>query len=285
VERHRVVLAYIVIGLFGLCFGSFLNVCIARLPRGESIVLPRSHCPRCNRAIRWYDNIPLISYLVLRARCRDCHGLISPIYPIVEGLTAIILVLTFHTYGLGPEFVKYALFNMLLTVLVFTDFLDRRIPHAVTRFGILLGLVFSFFIPVDDRPLGWILRHWDIYLEGSAASIAGAVAGALVGGGLFYAVGEAFYHLGGKKKEYLGFGDVMLMLMVGTYLGVPLTLLTILLGSLGGSILALAMSAVSRRFRGYAWPYGTFLGIAAIYASLDGHRLVDWYLRWSGMAH
>ena len=277
------VTAYIIIALFGLCFGSFLNVCISRLPRGESIVLPRSHCPRCNHAIRWYDNIPLISYLVLRARCRDCHVLISPLYPTVEALTALVLVLNFHAYGLGPEFIKYALFGMLLIVLIFTDLLDRRIPHAVTIFGIGLGLVFSFFIPVDDRPLGWIFRHWDIYLEGSPASVAGAVAGALVGGGLFYAVGEAFYRLGGKQKEYLGFGDVMLMLMVGTFLGVPLTLMTILLGSLGGSIVGLVMGAVSSRFRGYAWPYGTFLGIAAIYASLNGGWLLDGYLRWSGM--
>jgi leader peptidase (prepilin peptidase)/N-methyltransferase len=279
-----VAVLYIIVGLFGLVFGSFLNVCIARLPRGESIVLPRSHCPRCNHAIRWYDNIPVLSYLVLRAQCRDCHAPISPIYPAVELLTALVLMWTFHEYGLGPEFVKYALFNMLLIVLIFTDLLDRRIPHSVTIFGIGLGLLFSFFIPVDDRPLGWIFRHWDIYLEGELASVAGAVTGALVGGGLFYAVGETFYHLGGKQKEYLGFGDVMLMLMVGTFLGVPLTLMTILLASLGGSIVGLTMLAVNSRFRSYEWPYGTFLGIAAIYAALNGDRLLDWYLRWSGMA-
>ena len=144
--------------------------------------------------------------------------------------------------------------------------------------------MFSIFIPVDNGPLGWIFRHWNVELEGSLASVVGAVAGALAGGGLFYAVGEAFYHLGGKQKEYLGFGDVMLMLMVGIFLGVPLTLMTILLGSLGGSVLALVMIAVSSRFRGYAWPYGTFLGIAAIYTALYGGGLLDGYLRWSGMA-
>ena len=276
-------IVYIVIALFGLCFGSFLNVCISRLPQGESIVLPRSHCPRCNHPIRWFDNIPLISYLVLRARCRDCHAPISPLYPSVETLTALVVILTFHAYGLGPEFIKYALFGMLLIVLIFTDLLDRRIPHAVTVFGICVGLVFSFFIPVDAEPLAWILRRGGISLEGSAASVAGAVAGAIVGGGLFYAVGEAFYYLGGKQKEYLGFGDVMLMLMVGTFLGMPLTLMTILLGSLGGSVVALSMSAVNSRFRGYAWPYGTFLGIAALYAGLYGSWLLDGYLRWTGM--
>jgi leader peptidase (prepilin peptidase)/N-methyltransferase len=279
-----VIILYFIVGVYGLVFGSFLNVCIARLPRGESIVRPRSHCPRCNHAIRWYDNVPLVSYIVLRGRCRDCHAPISPLYPTVEALTALVLVLTLHAYGLSPEAIKYAVLNMLLIVLTFTDLLERRIPHAVTIFGISLGLVFSFFIPVDDRPLGWILRHWDIYLEGIPASLTGAVAGALIGGGLFYAVGEAFYRLGGKQKEYLGFGDVMLMLMVGTFFGVPQALMTILLGSLGGSILALVMMAVNRRFRGYAWPYGTFLGIAAIYASLNGNWLLDAYMRWSGMA-
>ena len=127
------------------CFGSFLNVCISRLPRRESIVLPRSHCPRCNHAIRWYDNIPLISYLVLRARCRDCHALISPLYPSVEALTAVLLMLTFHVYGLGPELVKYSLFGMMLIVLIFTDILDRRIPHAVTIFGITVGTRVQYF--------------------------------------------------------------------------------------------------------------------------------------------
>jgi leader peptidase (prepilin peptidase)/N-methyltransferase len=278
-----VLLTDLIIALFGLAFGSFLNVCIARLPQGESVVRPRSHCPRCGHLIRWYDNVPLLSYLILRGRCRDCRAPISLVYPLVEALTVVVLVLTFRQYGLGPEFVKYALFGMLLIVLIFTDLLARRLPHAVTVLGISLGLLFSFIIPVDDRPLAWLGRRWDVYLEGTASSVAGAVAGALVGGGLFYVVGEGFYRLGGKQKEYLGFGDVMLMLMVGAFLGVPLTLMTILLGSLGGSIIALGANALSSRFRNYAWPYGTFLGIAALYACLGGSRLLDLYLRWSGI--
>jgi leader peptidase (prepilin peptidase)/N-methyltransferase len=275
---------YVLLGLFGLCCGSFLNVCISRLPKGESIVRPRSHCPKCNHAIRWYDNIPVLSYLILRGECRDCQNRISPLYPFVESLTALVLILTFFIYGVSPAFLKYSVLGMMLIVLIFTDLLDRRIPHAVTIFGILVGLIFSYFIPVDDRPIGWILRHWDIYIDGCPASIAGAVAGALSGGGLFYAVGEAFYHFGGKQKEFLGFGDVMLMLMVGTFFGVPLTLMTILLGSFGGSVIALVMSAIDSRYRGYAWPFGTFLGVAAIYAALNGNWLLNGYLRVSGMA-
>ncbi len=275
---------YAVIALFGLAFGSFLNVCIVRIPRRESIVVPRSHCPRCNHPIRWYDNFPLLSYIVLRGRCRDCQARISARYPLVECLTAAVLVADFHTYGLSPEFIKYMFLEMLLLILIFTDLIERRIPHRVTLLGMGLGLAFSFFVPVDNRLLEWVFRHLGWYVDGAASSVMGAVAGALLGGGLFYAVGEAFYYLGGRQKEYLGFGDVMLMLMVGTFFGIPLTLETILLGSLGGTIVALALTVINRRYRDYPWPYGTFLGIAAIFASLWGTRLLDAYLRWSNLA-
>jgi leader peptidase (prepilin peptidase)/N-methyltransferase len=273
-----------VLAVFGLAFGSFLNVCIVRLPDKQSILTPRSHCPLCEHPIRWFDNIPLVSYLLLRGRCRDCHARISPQYPVVEGLTALLLVFTYRRFGFSPEFVKYSALVMILIVLIFTDLRQRRIPHAVTVFGIGLGIVFSFFIQVDNRPIGWLAERMGIFIPGRLLSVLGAIAGSLVGGGLFYAVGEAFYILGGRTKEYLGFGDVMLMLMVGTFLGVPLTLLTILLGSLAGSIVALSITLAAPRFRNYHWPYGTFLGIAAVYAALDGARLVETYLHWSGMA-
>ena len=275
---------YLVITLFGLLFGSFLNVCIVRLPRKQSIVLPRSHCPFCMHTIRWYDNIPLVSYVLLRGRCRDCHARISPQYVVVEALTAILLVATYRRFGFSPEFVKYSAFVMILIVLIFTDLRERLIPHAVTVFGIGLGVLLSLLINVDSRPLGWLAERMGWFPPETVLSVLGALLGALVGGGLFYAVGTAFYILGGRKKEYLGFGDVMLMLMVGTFLGAPLTLLTILLGSFAGSIVALSITLAVPRFRNYHWPYGTFLGIAAIYAALDGPRLLEAYFRWSGMA-
>jgi leader peptidase (prepilin peptidase)/N-methyltransferase len=277
-------MVYLVITLLGLVFGSFLNVCIVRLPRKQSILVPRSHCPLCKHPIRWFDNIPLVSYLLLRGRCRDCHARISPQYAVVEALTALLLVATFLRFGLSPEFVKYSALVMILIVLIFTDLRQRRIPHAVTVFGISLGGVLSLLIPVDNRPVAWVAERMGLFLPGTVLSILGAVTGALVGGGLFYAVGEAFYILGGRQKEYLGFGDVMLMLMVGAFLGAPLTLLTILLGSFAGSILALSITLVAPRFRDYHWPYGTFLGIAAVYAALDGTRLLEIYFRWSGLA-
>jgi leader peptidase (prepilin peptidase)/N-methyltransferase len=277
-------MSYALVTVFGLVFGSFLNVCIVRLPNKQSILVPRSHCPLCKHPIRWFDNIPVVSYLLLRGRCRDCHGRISPQYAVVEALTALLLVATFRRFGLSPEFVKCSALVMMLIVLIFTDLRQRRIPHAVTVFGICLGVVFSFFIQVDNRPVGWLAERIGLFPPGAVLSVLGAIIGALVGGGLFYAVGEAFYILGGRKKEYLGFGDVMLMLMVGTFLGAPLTLLTILLGSLGGTIVALFITLAAPRFRDYQWPYGTFLGIAAVYAALDGTRLLEAYLRWSGLA-
>jgi leader peptidase (prepilin peptidase) / N-methyltransferase len=274
-------MSYLIVALFGLAFGSFLNVCIYRLPRGEPVIAPGSHCPGCGHPIRWRDNIPLVSYLLLRGRCRDCRARISPLYPLVEGLTAAVFLFDFRLYGLSPQFLKNAVFALLVIVLIFTDLYERRIPHPVTLFGMALGLVLSGLIPVDARPIGWLLRQWNIFPREPLLSILGALVGAFVGGGLFYGVGEAFYHL--RHKEGLGFGDVMLMLMVGTFLGPALTLQTILLGSLLGTVIAIPLSLVSRRFRDYHWPYGTFLGIAAIYSSLWGEALLRAYLQWSGV--
>ncbi len=277
-------MSYLFVVLFGLAFGSFLNVCIARLPLGLSVVRPRSECPRCHHPIRWYDNIPVLSYVLLRGRCRDCGEPISLMYPVVELGTAGLLLAAFRIDGPGLPFVRDAFLIMVLIVLVFTDLTERRIPHRVTVPAILIGLGSSWFVPVDSRPLVQLLMHWGVPLPPALTSFAGAVTGAIVGGGLFYGVGEAFYYFGGRRKQYLGFGDVMLMLLVGVYFGVPLTLMTILLGSVLGSVVALPLEFLNPRFRRFAWPYGSFLGAAAIYVCLRGNVLLEAYLRWSGFA-
>ena len=274
---------YLAVALFGLVLGSFLNVCIARLPLGASVVRPRSKCPHCGHTIRWYDNIPVLSYALLRGQCRDCGEQISLIYPVVEIVTAAGLLAAFMVDGWGAEFVRNAILIMLLIVLIFTDLTERRIPHVVTVPGILLGLGLSWFVAVDSRPLGGLLLRLGVALSWRPASFIGAVAGAMVGGGLFYLVGQAFYYFGGRRKQYLGFGDVMLMLMAGTFLGMPLTLLTVLLGSLLGTVVALPLEALNPRFRHFHWPYGSFLGAAAIYTCLWGNNLLQAYLRWSGL--
>jgi leader peptidase (prepilin peptidase)/N-methyltransferase len=269
-----------IVALFGLIFGSFLNVCILRVPRCESIVSPGSHCPACGHSIRWYDNIPVLSYVLLCGRCRDCGTRISLLYPLVEILTAVVFLLEFGRYGLTLEFAKGLVFAMLMIVLIITDLRERRIPHKISSTGIALGIAFSLLIPVDNRPVGWLLARWNIFPSGLLLSLIGGLAGALIGGGLFFVVGEAFYHL--RHKEGLGFGDVMLMLVVGTFLGPPLTLMTILLGSLLGSLIAIPLTVINSKFRNYQWPYGSFLGIAAIYASIGGDALLRAYLQWGG---
>jgi len=276
--------AYLIVALFGLAFGSFLNVCIFRLcsETKESIVTPGSHCRKCGRPIHWYDNIPVMSYVLLRGRCRSCSARISPIYPLVEGLTAGIFLIAWTAYGPTPRFIKGAIFSMLLVVVIFTDLLERRIPHPITWFGIGSGLFFSLFIPVHDPLWDWTLPRLGLSVSGFKASFMAAVAGGLFGAGLFYIVGEVFSRL--LHKDALGFGDVMLMGMVGAFLGVSLTYVTILLGSVIGSIVAGTLYAANARFRQhYHWPYGTFLGMAALYVGLGGRALLEAYLRWSGL--
>jgi leader peptidase (prepilin peptidase) / N-methyltransferase len=275
-----IVALFAIVALFGLVFGSFLNVCIVRVPRRESIVSPGSHCPACGKSIRWHDNIPVLSYLLLRGRCRDCGTRISVLYPLVEILTSVIFVLEFWRYGLTIDFAKGLVFSMLMIILIFTDLRERRIPHKISITGIALGIAFSLLTPVDSRPVGWFLSQWQVFPPPVLLSLIGALVGALVGGGLFFAVGEVFYRL--RHKEGLGFGDVMLMLVVGTFLGPSLTLMTILIGSLLGSFIAIPLTMLSSRFRNYPWPYGTFLGIVAIYASIGGEALLRSYLRWGG---
>lgn len=272
---------YLFVAILGLVFGSFLNVCIFRLPRYESIVRPGSRCPRCQRPIRWFDNIPLVSYAVLRGRCRNCGERISPVYPLVELMTAGLFVAGLAHDDLSPEFVKFALLGMLLIALIFTDLFARKIPHPITLFGMAAGLIFSFIVPVDNRLIEWPLYRAGILWAGTVSSVVGAVSGAVFGAGLFYAVGEIYARF--RHKQGLGFGDVMLMGMIGVFLGVPLTYLTILIGSLLGSLVAVALYLVSPRFRSdYRWPYGTFLAMAGIYASWGGQALLDKYLHWSG---
>lgn|SRR5487761_221931 len=276
-------IVYPAAALFGLIIGSFLNVCIVRLPRHESIVRPRSRCPLCGNLVGWYDNIPVLSYLVLRGKCRRCGKPISMLYPAVEILTALVFVVALAEFGPSREFAKAVIFATLMIIVVFTDFRERIIPHSVTIFGIAVGLALSFFVPVNDGLVEWILRRAGLYFQGPLSSFTGAVAGGIFGAGLLYSVAWFFRRFGNPEKEYLGFGDVMLMLMAGVFLGIPLTYVTLLLGSLAGMLIAVPVTLLSRRFRQYAWPYGSFLGVAAIYSFFAGHSLILSYLHWSGL--
>ena len=263
--------------LFGLCVGSFLNVCIHRLPQGQSVVRPRSQCPNCGAPIAAYDNIPLLSFLILRGRCRKCRTPISPLYPTVELLTGLVFLLVFNRFGFTPEGLKAALLACGLVVLVFTDLRDRLLPDAVTFPGMIAGVLLALWVPVGDGTAAVLLRRAGVFDPHTAvASLGDAALGALLGGGLLYLLGEAWLRL--RKVEAMGFGDVKMMTMVGLFFGLKLTALTLLLGSLVGSLAGGLFILLARKGGQYELPLGSFLGLAALVALFWGDLLVGAYL-------
>jgi leader peptidase (prepilin peptidase)/N-methyltransferase len=262
---------------FGLVFGSFLNVVIHRLPKGLSISTPRSGCPNCKQLIRWYDNIPVLSYLLLRGRCRNCKKQISARYPFVEALTGLVGLLLYQKIGLNLEWAVFFGFSCALIALAFIDLDQRILPDVITLNGIWLGILINVWL-AQPNPLVVRLFRWAGVEEVNPRVVAltGSVLGAIVGGGLLWVVAEAYLRLRGI--EGMGFGDVKMMAMVGAFLGAPLALLTIMLGSLIGSVIGLLFIRFAGKTRQYELPFGTFLSLAGIVAVLYGDRLIQWYI-------
>ncbi len=266
----------VVVFLFGLIFGSFLNVCISRLPAGESIVKPPSHCPKCDKPIKSYDNIPVVSYLLLRGKCRNCKTRISPIYPMVELLTGLLFLACYLEFGDSVLTLKWAAFSAILVVLIFTDWRERMLPDKVNFTGLAFALAISFFLRPEDGTAAWIAgRIFDFPPPAPVISFADALIGAAVGGGLLWIVGEGYFRLRGR--EGMGFGDVKMMLMAGAFLGLRRTILTILAGSLLGALLGAIFIIASRKGSNYELPFGTFLGAAALLVVFFGTPVVTWY--------
>ena len=262
---------------FGFIVGSFLNVCIVRLPHGRSVNFPRSHCPNCKKQIAFYDNIPILSYLILRGKCRHCRHKISARYPAVEIATGLISLLLYLKFGLSLQWGIYLVFCSALLVLALIDVDHRILPDAITLNGIWAGIVASIVLAHSDGFVSRIL-HWAGIEVSNPRLIAliGSVFGLVIGGGLLWLVGEAFYRIRGI--EGMGFGDVKMMAMVGAFLGAPLTLFTIMFGSLVGSIIGIALIRFGGKTREYELPFGTFLGIGAIVAVLYGNDLIRLYI-------
>jgi leader peptidase (prepilin peptidase)/N-methyltransferase len=251
--------------LFGLLIGSFLNVCIYRWPRDLSVVRPRSHCTSCEKTIAWYDNIPLASFLVLGGRCRYCRARISWRYPVVELATGMLFFYWVYKFGVTAFAIKMCIFSALVVGLTFSDLEERILPDEMTLGGIVMGLVFAWFVKIDDfsgQAILWLLhvRPPQKYYSLEEAAMGAAVPALFLwGGGWLY---EKFRH-----KEGLGFGDVKLIAMVGAFLGLHSALLTLLLGSVAGSILGYAYIKFTHQdASSYELPFGTFLGAAALVA-------------------
>jgi leader peptidase (prepilin peptidase)/N-methyltransferase len=263
--------------VFGLVIGSFLNVCILRIPAGRSIVLPASACPKCGAAIKPWDNIPVLSYLILRGKCRGCKTRISPMYPLVEFLTGVLFVLCYLAFGLSIMTIKWSIFAALIVVLIFTDLRERILPDVVNFTGLALGLLLSFFTPPSDGTALWLAnRVFAFPPPRSAVSFADALLGAALGGGVLWAISEGYFRLRGR--EGMGLGDVKMMLMAGAFLGIKRTVLTILVGSLLGTFLGLIVIIVRRKGADYELPFGTFLGAAALLVVFFGSPMIEWYV-------
>jgi len=278
--------------LFGIVVGSFLNVCISRIPEGVSIVSPGSRCPRCLNPIKPYDNIPVFGWLLLRGKCRNCALPISPMYPLVEFTTGMVFVLTWYRFGIGLLTLKWLIFSCLIIVLVVTDFLVRLLPDLVNFPGLAMGLALAFRVPIGDSTAGTLFfllgfRSFPFQNE-LLFNLLNAMLGALVGSMLLWGA-AALYKLV-RKQDGMGMGDVKMMAMVGMFLGPRGAFLTILLGTLLGTVIgvlwvgALYLSGWKRTLaeraakRGiasvsairwtiasqYQLPLGTFLGIGAM---------------------
>lgn len=241
--------------IFGLCIGSFLNVCIYRLPAAKSIVHPGSTCPQCNRLIPFYDNIPVVSYLLLRGRCRQCRSFISPRYPLVELLTGLFALITVLKFGLTLTAAAYFIFIAVLLAITFIDIDHRIIPNVITLPGIVFFFAASFLVPQID---------WK-----------DAILGILVGGGSLYLVAQAYYLL--KKVDGMGGGDVKLLAMIGALIGWQGVLFTIFSASLSGTLAGLAVMIQKRSTMRLKIPFGPFLAIGAICYLFFGDPIIRWY--------
>ncbi len=249
--------------LFGLLIGSFLNVCIHRWPRGRSVVRPRSHCVRCRKTIAWYDNIPVLSYLLLRGKCRYCGRHISARYPAVELLTGLVFFWFFLRLGPGIAAVKMCVFASILIALIFSDLEKRLLPDELTLGGALIGLAFAPLVPLQDESSAGLLWLIGLTLEGRLLWLCQAALGAVVPA--FFLWGGGWLYLKIRHREGLGFGDVKLMVTIGAFLGLQSTLLTLLLGSIAGSLISLLYIWIARKDAStYQLPFGSFLGAAAL---------------------
>jgi leader peptidase (prepilin peptidase) / N-methyltransferase len=264
--------------ILGLVVGSFLNVCIYRIPRGESIVFPRSHCTRCGKDIPPYDNIPVLAYLWLGGKCRFCRKTISLQYPLVEFLTGVIFVACALRWNFASPSFLNALFLSPVVVLIFIDYHHQILPNVITVPGTLIGILLSRLQAQEfyEDPISLNLAV-TLKADNPTAILpwVGSLMGAAIAAGVLFLVGFAYQLV--RKKQGLGMGDVKMMAMVGAFLGWRLALLTVFIGSLVGSIFGILLILFRGKTMQTKLSFGTFLGMGAILAVFFGSTLIGWY--------
>ena len=244
--------------LFGLFFGSFLNVCIYRIPRDVSIVFPRSFCPECGCTIAWYDNIPVVSYLILWGRCRKCAKSIGLRYPFVEIATAVLFGAVVLRYGLSWASLKWLTLESLLLLLFWTDLEERILPDELTLGGAAFGFIFALFVPIQDD----VTAFW----MGQTSLVFRSIFSALLASGIFalifWAVASFYTFI--RKRQALGFGDIKLLMLIGSFCGLQRGLFALLIGTLAGAILGLVYVLIRHEeIQTYELPFGSFLCLGA----------------------
>lgn len=242
--------------LFGTIIGSFLNVCIYRIPKGESVIFPPSHCPNCKTPIKWHDNIPIISYLLLKGKCRNCGSPISKQYPTVELTTGLLTSLLVYKFGTSLSTIYYAVFTYSLIVISLIDLKTMLVPVKLCYFTMLLGILLSPFIP--------------------QITFKDSLLGASFGAGIILFIIETYYILTGK--EGMGYGDANIMAVVGAFLGWEKVLVTLFLSSLIGSILGIIYTKVKKGNLKTAIPFGPFISLGAVATLFFGNKIINWYL-------
>lgn len=253
------IVPYIIVALFGSLIGSFLNVCIYRVPRNLSIISPSSRCPSCNTPIKPYDNVPLLSYILLGGRCRVCGAGISLRYPFVELLNASLYVLVFSRFGFAWHTAIFALLCSALIAITFIDLDFQIIPDAITLPGIVIGLVAGSLLMPDP------------FIRQSPLGFTSSIIGLIAGGGLFYAIAVI-------SKGGMGGGDIKMMAMVGALMGWKSVLLTVFLGSLTGSVFGIFLMIHRKKGRKTKVPFGPFLACGTLMTMFFGQDILAWYL-------
>ncbi|MGB9082863.1 MAG: prepilin peptidase [Desulfuromonadaceae bacterium] len=246
--------------VFGMVVGSFLNVCICRMPKNESIVSPPSHCPGCSYQIRWYDNIPLVSYLLLRGKCRGCGAAISLQYPLVELLNGVLTLLLFLRFGPTLAFAALFLLCSALVVITFIDIEHQIIPDEISLSGIVVGFVLSFFLEGHT----WL----------------NSLLGILLGGGGLLLIAYTYQRLTGK--DGMGGGDIKLLAMLGAFLGWKAVPFIIFASSLVGSLVGVSLMLIQKKDSKLAIPFGPYLAFGAVLYIFYGKSLIQWYLGLGG---
>jgi leader peptidase (prepilin peptidase) / N-methyltransferase len=248
-----------IVFIFGACIGSFLNVCVYRIPISRSIVKPGSMCPRCQSSIRFYDNIPILSYLWLMGKCRRCGEKISIRYPIIEMLTGFLACICFIKFGYSLEFIIYFAFITILLVISFIDLDYKIIPDIISLPAIPIGLLTAWIVP--------------------SITFIDAFIGTLLGGGILYFIAWTYQMITGK--EGMGGGDIKLLAMIGAFIGWKGVLVTIFIASASGTIVGILLMLIAHKNIKYAVPFGPFLAIGAVIYVFIGSELIHWYYGFS----